>query len=61
MQTLAYYVRTMSNLGRTMFAMIIVCNDYCLYKQCSGDFMFVTQANSYGLVFAYYTNWNSHC
>ena len=33
----------------------------CLYKQCSGDFMFVTQAISYGLVFAYYTPWNSHC
>ena len=25
------------------------CNNYCLYQQCSGDFMFVTQAISYVL------------
>ena len=58
MQTFTYYVQTKSNLGKTMFALIIV---YINNGDCSDDFMFVTKAISYGLVFAYYTHWNSHC
>ena len=55
MQTYTYYAQTKSNLGRTMFAMIIV------YITMFWWFHVVTQAISYGLVFAYYTHWNSHC
>ena len=34
MQTLTYYVQTMSNLGRTMFAMIIVYINNVLVISC---------------------------